>query len=462
MYKKLFVFILILLPLLSLKAQFQVIIKAKGVADSVAFFRASIFDEKNYIPKDTIRFKNGTASIKNAKSVIGGIYFLYFPATKQKISFVAKNQDNIILNIDGNDYIQNTSINGVENQYFLKYQQLEKSLAHFDSTYTKEIASGRKFGQIQKAAYFKVKTDSLTAFRSNVLKKLKPNDVLYIHFDALNKLDASVPNKKNYEARKSFINQFDLNTPRLFFTPNIKNILVEYFSYYPLQADSMIKGVDTVMSKIMCTNKAYGFVFDYVAKLMKNREIQNNTEGYTYFIKKYVKEGKCAFLEPKQKDQLLQELAQLQTQQLKDTCVNIIMPDTADVKRDLHQFAKNYNYTVVIFFDPNCDHCKTEVPKMDSTIKILEQQLLVKIGKFAICNAPGSSKNDWIDFINKYHLVNNYTHVLLGNDLPVRKAYDAFTNPLFYLIDRDAILLAKKTSPNNLRKELVKAFENFK
>ncbi len=462
MYKKFFVFILILFPLLSLKAQFQVIIKAKGVADSVAFFRASIFDEKNYIPKDTIRFKNGTASIKNAKSVIGGIYFLYFPATKQKICFVAKNQDNIILNIDGNDYIQNTTINGVENQYFLKYQQLEKSLAHFDSTYAKEIASGRKFGQIQKAAYFKVKTDSLTAFRSNVLKNLKPNDVLYIHFDALNKLDASVPNKKNYEARKSFINQFDLNTPRLFFTPNIKNILVEYFSYYPLQADSMIKGVDTVMSKVMCTNKAYSFVFDYVAKLMKNREIQNNTEGYTYFIKKYVKEGKCAFLEPKLKDQLLQELAQLQTQQLKDTCVNIVMPDTADVKRDLHQFAKKYNYTVVIFFDPNCDHCKTEVPKMDSTIKILEQQLLVKIGKFAICNAPGSSKNDWIDFINKYHLVNNYTHVLLGNDLPVRKAYDAFTNPLFYLIDRDAILLAKKTSPNNLRKELIKAFENFK
>jgi hypothetical protein len=462
MQKKLFVFIFILLPLLSLKAQFQVIIKAKGVADSVAFFRASIFDDKNYIPKDTIRFKNGIASIKNPKSVIGGIYFLYFPATKQKLSFVAKNKDNIILNIDGNDYIKNTTINGLENQYFLQYQQLEKSLTHFDSTYAKEIASGKKFGQIQKAAYFKVKTDSLTAFRSNVLKKLKPNDVLYIHFDALNKLDASVPNKKNFEARKSFINQFDLNTPRLFFTPNIKNILVEYFSYYPLQADSMIKGVDTVMSKVMCTNKAYSFVFDYVAKLMKNREIQNNTEGYTYFIKKYVKEGKCAFLEPKQKDQLLQELAQLQTQQLKDTCVNIAMPDTADVKRDLHQFAKNYNYTVVIFFDPNCDHCKTEVPKMDSTINVLEQQLLVKIGKFAICNAPGSSKNDWIDFINKYHLVNNYTHVLLGNDLPIRNAYDAFSNPLFYLIDRDAILLAKKTSPSNLRKELVKAFEHFK
>ena len=454
--------ICVIMPLIGLKAQFQVKIKSNNTIDSIAYLRASIFDEKNYIPKDTIQLKKGIAVVKNDKSVFGGIYYLYFPSSKQKISFIAENKDTINLIINGPDYINNSTINGLNNKLFLQYQQLEKSLTHFDSTYAREIASGRKFGQIQKAAYFKVKTDSLTAFRSNVLKKLKSNDVLYIHFDALNKLDASVPNKKNFEARKSFINQFDFNTPRLFFTPNIKNILVEYFSYYPLQADSMIKGVDTVMSKVMCTNKAYSFVFDYVAKLMKNREILNNTEGYTYFIKKYVKEGKCAFLEPKQKDQLLQELAQLQTQQLKDTCVNIIMPDTADVKRDLHQFAKNYNYTVVIFFDPNCDHCKTEVPKMDSTINVLEQLLLVKIGKFAICNAPGSSKNDWINFINKHHLVNNYTHVLLGNDLPVRKAYDAFTNPLFYLIDRDAILLAKKTSPNNLRKELVKAFENFK
>jgi len=462
MHKRFSVLFLLILPLFGLNAQFQVKIKVSNSIDTVAFLRASIFDDKNYIPKDTISLKKGTALVKNTKSVFGGIYFLYFPSSKQKISFIAENKDTINIVIDGKDYINNTTINGVNNKLFIQYQQLEKSLSYIDSNYSNELASGKKFGQVQKAAYFKVKTDSLTSFRSIALKKMKVSDVLYIHFDALNKLDASVPNKKNFEARKSFINQFDLNTPRLFFTPNMKSILMEYFSYYPLLADSMIKGVDTIMSKVMCTNKAYSFVFDYVAKLMKNREIQNNTEGYTYFIKKYVKEGKCAFLEPKQKDQLLQELAQLQTQKLKDTCVNIVMPDTADVKRDLHQFAKNYNYTVVIFFDPNCDHCKTEVPKMDSTINALEQQLLVKIGKFAICNAPGSSKNDWVDFINKYHLVNNYTHVLLGNDLPIRKAYDAFTNPLFYLIDRDAILLAKKTSPNNLRKELIQAFQNFK
>jgi hypothetical protein len=450
------------MPFFSLNAQFQIKIKVSNSLDTVAFLRASIFDDKNYIPKDTISLKKGVALIKNTKSVFGGIYFLYFPSSKQKISFIAENKDTINIVIDGKDYVNNTTINGFKNNIFLQYQYLEKSFSYLDSNYAKELATGKKYGQIQKAAFFKVKTDSLTAFRTKALKKMKATDVLYIHFDALNKLDASVPNKKNFEARHKFINQFELNTPRLFFTPNMRSILVEYFSYYPLQADSMIKGVDTIMSKVLCTGKAYGFFFDYVAKLMKNREIQKNTEGYAYVLNKYVKNGKCAFLEPKQKELFLQELEQIQSQKLKDTCFNMLLPDSAGSNQNLHQFAKKFNYTVIVFFDPNCDHCKTEVPKMDSTIALLEQQLLVKIGKYAVCNAPGSSKNDWIDFINKYKLANNYSHVLLGNDLPIRKAYDAFSNPLFYLIDRDAILLAKKISPSNLRKELLAAFQNFK
>lgn len=462
MFKLKYFIIAVLFPIVGLRAQFQIYIKVNNIKDSVAYFRSTIFDDKNFIPKDTIDLRKGSALIKNTKSVFGGIYYLYFPATKQKISFIVENKDTIKISIEGADYLKSAMINSSKNILFLQYQLLEKSLAHFDSTYVKEQLAGKKFGQIQKALFFKIKTDSLTAFRSTALKQLKPSDVLYTHFDALNKLDASVPNKKNIEARNNFIKQFDLNNPKLFFTPNIKPIIIEYFSFYPLQADSITKGVDTIMSKVMCTNKAYSFVFDYISKLLKNREIQNNTEGYAYFIKKYVKEGKCAFLDPKQKEAFLQELEQLQTLKIKDTAYNLILPDTTGTNQSLNVFAKNYNYTILIFFDPSCEHCKVELPKMDSTIALLESQLLVKIGKYAVCNAPAASKQEWIRFINDYHLTKSYTHVQLGNDLTIRKTYDAFSNPLFYLLDRDAILLAKKISPSNLRKELLAAFQNFK
>ena len=462
MQKKLFLFLIVFLPFFSLKAQFQIKIKTNNIIDTIAYFRASIFDEKNYIPKDTISLKSGTAVIKQTKPIIGGVYYFYFPSSKQKISFIIENKDTINLKIEGNDYLNNTTINGIKNKLFLQYQQLEKSLSHYDSSYAKEVASGKKFGQIQKANYFKIKTDSLINYRVNAIKNSNSNDVLKIYFDVLNKLDSSIPNKKNYEFRKIFINQFDLNSSKLFFTPTMKNILVEYLSYFPSQADSLNRAVDTIFSKLLCANKAYPFIFDYLLKLMRNREIQNNTDGYAHLINKYIKEGRCTFLDVKQKEILLEELTQIQKQKIRDTCFNIVLNDTSGKPQDLRLFAKNYNYTLIIFYDPSCEHCKVEVPKMDSTIAVLEQQLLVKIGKYAICNAFNITKNEWINFIQEHHLDLNYIHVTLGNDMPIRKAYDAFTNPLFYLVDRDGLLLAKKTSSKNLRKELINAFQHFK
>jgi hypothetical protein len=40
--------------------------------------------------------------------------------------------------------------------------------------------------------------------------------------------------------------------------------------------------------------------------------------------------------------------------------------------------------------------------------------------------------------------------------MDLRKKYDAFTNPLFYLISKNASLLGKKISPNTLQRFIFK------
>jgi hypothetical protein len=199
--------------------------------------------------------------------------------------------------------------------------------------------------------------------------------------------------------------------------------------------------------------------------VFKNREVQNNTEGYAYLINKYVKNNTCAFLDKKNKDAFIAELNQIQAQKLNDTALDLKLVDTSGINLSLHDIAKQYNYTVLIFFDPNCEHCKVELPKMDSTIKVLEKELLIKIGKYAVCNEPNIDKAVWKEFILTNKLDYHYTHVIMsGNNenLELRKAYDAFTNPLFYLLDKDGILIAKKLSTNTLRKILIQSFRNFK
>ena len=50
------------------------------------------------------------------------------------------------------------------------------------------------------------------------MKTIKPTSALYIYFDALNALDASVPNKRKFDERLKFMQAIDIDAPKIFFT----------------------------------------------------------------------------------------------------------------------------------------------------------------------------------------------------------------------------------------------------
>ncbi len=440
----------LLFPVL-VHAQYQIKIKAVNTIDSIAFFRGTVFDDKNYIPKDTIKLYKGNYTVAAKKPIIGGIYFLYFPKSKQKVFFSIENKDSIKIEIRGLNYLDSIKFSNKANQQFIEYQLLEKKLSNYDSMYAAELAKGKKFNLAQKAAFFQPKTSQLISYRTTLLKNLKQVDALFLHLNTLNILDSSVPSRKNYNGRNELIKRINFKNPKLLFTPNIKNVLNEYYSYYPLQADSLNKGLDTVMNKVDGKSNISMYITDYFIKLLHNREIVNNTEAYTYYLEKYILNQKYKISDIKQLDQLKTELANLKSLQLQDTCVNMILKDTAGQVQNLQEFASQYKFTLIIFYDPTCEHCKVELPKMDSTINLLENTYNIKVGRYAVCNEPSLPASIWKDFIVKYNLNKNYINVNLGNNMDLRKSYDAFTNPIFYLVNNKGILFGKKLSPQTVR-----------
>ena len=448
--RKKWLLLFLLFPAL-VHAQYQIKIKATNTADSIAYFRGTVFDDKNYIPKDTIKLYKGNYTVAAKKPIIGGIYFLYFPKSKQKVFFALENMDSIKIEIRGTNYLDSTKFSNKANQQFIEYQLLEKKLSNYDTMYAAELAKGKKFNLAQKAAFFQPKTSQLISYRTTLLKNLKQVNALFLHLNTLNILDSSVPSRKNYIGRNELIKRIDFKNPKLLFTPNIKNVLNEYYSYYPLQADSLNKGVDTVMNKVDGKSNMSMYITDYFIKLLHNREIVNNTEAYTYYLEKYILNQKYKISDIKQLGQLKSELANLKSLQLQDTCVNMILKDTAGQLQNLQEFASQNKFTLIIFYDPTCEHCKVELPKMDSTINLLENTYNIKIGRYAVCNEPNLPVSVWKDFIIKYNLSKNYINVNLGNNMDLRKSYDAFTNPIFYLVNNKGILLGKKLSPQTVR-----------
>lgn len=448
--RKKWLLLFLLFPAL-VHAQYQIKIKATNTADSIAYFRGTVFDDKNYIPKDTIKLYKGNYTVAAKKPIIGGIYFLYFPKSKQKVFFSLENLDSIKVEIRGANYLDSIKFSNKVNQQFVEYQLLEKKLSNYDTNYAAELAKGKKFNLAQKAAFFQPKTSQLVSYRTTLLKNLKQVNALFVHINTLNILDSSVPSRKNYIGRNELIKRIDFKNPKLLFTPNIKNVLNEYYSYYPLQADSLNKGLDTVMNKVDGKSNMSMYITDYFIKLLHNREIVNNTEAYTYYLEKYILNQKYKISDIKQLDQLKTELANLKSLQLQDTCVNMILKDTAGQVQNLQEFASQNKFTLIIFYDPTCEHCKVELPKMDSTINLLENTYNIKVGRYAVCNEPSLPASIWKDFIVKYNLNKNYINVNLGNNMDLRKSYDAFTNPIFYLVNNKGILLGKKLSPQTVR-----------
>ena len=448
--RKKWLLLFLLFPAL-VHAQYQIKIKATNTADSIAYFRGTVFDDKNYIPKDTIKLYKGNYTVAAKKPIIGGIYFLYFPKSKQKVFFVLENLDSIKIEIRGTNYLDSTKFSNKANQQFIEYQLLENKLSNYDTMYAAELAKGKKFNLAQKAAFFQPKTSQLISYRTTLLKNLKQVNALFLHLNTLNILDSSVPSRKNYIGRNELIKRIDFKNPKLLFTPNIKNVLNEYYSYYPLQADSLNKGLDTVMNKVDGKSNMSMYITDYFIKLLHNREIVNNTEAYTYYLEKYILNQKYKISDIKQLGQLKSELANLKSLQLQDTCVNMILKDTAGQLQNLQEFASQNKFTLIIFYDPTCEHCKVELPKMDSTINLLENTYNIKVGRYAVCNEPNLPVSIWKDFIIKYNLSKNYINVNLGNNMDLRKSYDAFTNPIFYLVNNKGILLGKKLSPQTVR-----------
>lgn len=436
--------LLLFIPLFT-QAQFKITVSR--TKDPV-YFRGTLFDEKNYLAKDTVR---GTL-LTSKTPIKGGIYYLQFAPSKERIYFNIENNDQFALTFSGPAYVASAHSSDPKNEVFLNYQRLEKSFAVIDSLYQVEIARGRKFKFAEKAAFFQSKTSSLVAFRKKSLLSLPPSSTLALYFKSLNSLDESVPNRTDYAARMRFFAKIPFSDGKLLFTPVFRSLLVEYLSYYPLQADSIRVGVEKAMSKIDCGAKSYPFVFDYFSSVMKNRNIVGNTEGYAWFLTKYGVGNACGAFTAAQKKAFKEEAEKLSALKSNAVAANIVLKDTAGATQDLHKFASENDYTLLMFYAPTCDHCQKEVPEIDSTTSVISRIMNLKIGRFAVCNEPGVSRAVWLDFISKYRINTNVLHVDLPANSPLRSTYDAFSNPTFYLLNRKGEIVAKKISPTTLRK----------
>lgn len=109
-------------------------------------------------------------------------------------------------------------------------------------------------------------------------------------------------------------------------------------------------------------------------------------------------------------------------------------------------------FTVVVFWDPNCGHCKEELPRLDSMYRAKWKALGVAI--YAV-NIYENEMVAWKKFITEKGLINWY-HVYQtklaraaeekAGQPSYKQLYDVFKTPTLYLLDKDKRIIAKQLS----------------
>ena len=81
--------LLLFIPLFA-QAQFKVTVSK---SNAPVYFRGTLFDDKNYLAKDTL---TGTV-LSSTTPIKGGIYYLQFSSTKERIYFTIENKEQFSL-----------------------------------------------------------------------------------------------------------------------------------------------------------------------------------------------------------------------------------------------------------------------------------------------------------------------------------------------------------------------------
>ncbi len=105
------------------------------------------------------------------------------------------------------------------------------------------------------------------------------------------------------------------------------------------------------------------------------------------------------------------------------------------------------NYTILAFWECDCGHCKKSIPELYQVYQRLKPK---GVEVFAVHMLGGvEGKQKWISFVNEHQLY-DWLNVWNPYDFTYKKVYDIRTTPVYFILDKDKKIIAKKLEPKQM------------
>lgn len=400
---------------------------------------------------DSVRLNaKGDGILASKDTIVGGIYML-IPTDMRSFNEVLLNDgDDISVEITSAVSPNKISFqNSPENNHFQEYQQYL-------------VGYGEKLGAFNsQLAAAKTKADStpvierkqalgkeLIAYRRGLVQKY-PGSLLASILNALDvpeippaPKDANGKTDSSFSYRylkAHFWDSFNFKDERLIHTPIYDAKLDEYFNNLVIPVpDSVNKEADWLLAQTRGQKQLFNYTLSWITQFAERSKIMGMDAAFVHLVEKYYARGDATWLPDTTVQKYLDRIAKIGPNMIGKLAPDLAMK-TVDGKSIKLSDVKA-KYTVLVFYSPDCGHCITEMPKLDSMYRAVLKDKGTKI--FAV--RTETPEKTWKEFIQKNHLEGWINVWDPENTSGYRAKYDVYSTPVIYLLDERKIIRGKR------------------
>lgn len=439
---------------------YKIKVKVKGLHEKDTLLLGHHFADKLYADDTAFVDKSGSGLFVGKNKLDGGLYVIIIPSLNRRyFEFVMDNEQQINLETDTIDFVKNMKSSGsAENKLFFDWQKYMSDL----ETQMRPIQEKMKTKNKDSLDFYRnkaieidkkrqeywnniIKNNSNT-FLAKVLKVLTPVEIPEFKLpdntpkkDSLQRLYQYVYNKDHYW------DNVDFSDDRLLRTQFIEQKLKDFFKNIVLmQPDSLTKEAFKVCDLAKKNKNFFQYVVVYTTNYFETSQIMGMDRIFVNLAERYYLANQCWWADSTILAKISERVTKLKPNLIGEIAPDLKMEDTAGVWHQLKYIKADY--TILIFWEPNCGHCKKEVPKLYEYYKTVRDSGIEVFSVFTQHEFDEWKKFirehnlDWINVWDKYNFTN------------FRNLYDIYSTPTIYILDKNKKIIAKRIGVEQIDK----------
>ncbi|HMO34011.1 MAG TPA: redoxin domain-containing protein [Lacibacter sp.] len=429
------------------------------------------YGDKKYLQDSARIGADGTAVFSGNERLTGGLYIVVDPEKQRFFDVLIDKDQDISIRIDPQNFRMASISGSPENLHLDAYQQATQRIFKDYGSWQEQLRTARNRSDSTRLE--QQMNGALAAAQQwrDSFVVVQPDSYLSLLFRLLKEPVYQVTGKTRqdtlnayYAYKKAYWQDVAFGDERLLRTPMFEQRLTRYMEQVVTRhPDSLKQEAD----RMILSSRGNTTMFRYYLNRFTNEYMNPKYMGldvvFLHLFEKYYLTNQVDWLEEKDRELVYNRAYSLMGNIVGEPAADLQLLDTAGRRQSL--YGLNARFTLLVFWDPDCSHCREQVPRLDSFYRAAWKQWGVQpVGVLVDTIRSDKSKwpavkDKWTRYIRDEKLAgwqHWYQSFELREDerrrnLPnYRQSYDVYQTPTLYLLDKDKRILAKKIGPDQL------------